>query len=172
MSTTRGQSSTSRQEQRPDGRTSSDLDRKEEKLAMDMPNIVVPSGQAPGSPGRSFSLKQRGGETGDSIMMFEETILAGTKSTFHLHHDSDEVAYVLSGEVTFKIGDEVTVGGPGTCAFMPRGVPHAWKNTGPETGRALFIYTPAGAGKVFEDMSRMQRALSSMNDDEIAALFR
>jgi hypothetical protein len=24
-----------------------------------------------------------------------------------------------------KIGDEITVGGPGTCAFMPRGVPHA-----------------------------------------------
>jgi cupin domain len=40
------------------------------------------------------------------------------------------VAYVLSGEISFKIGDEVTVGGPGTCAFMPRGVPHAWKNTG------------------------------------------
>jgi uncharacterized cupin superfamily protein len=50
-------------------------------------------------------------------MMFEETIPAGTKSTFHLHHHSDEVAYVLSGEVTFKIGDEVTVGGPGTCAL-------------------------------------------------------
>jgi hypothetical protein len=74
--------------------------------------IVVPPGQAPVSPGRSFALKLRGGETGDSIMMFEETIPAGTKSTFHLHHDSDEVAYVLSGEVTFKIGDEVTVGGP------------------------------------------------------------
>ena len=101
---------------------------------MDMPNIVVPSGQAPGSPGRSFSPKLRGGETGGSIMMFEETIPAGTKSTLHLHHHSDEVAYVLSGEITFKIGDEVTVGGPGSCAFMPRGVPHAWKSTGAETG--------------------------------------
>ena len=39
---------------------------------MDTPNIVVPPGQDPGSPGRSFSLKLRGGETGDSIMMFEE----------------------------------------------------------------------------------------------------
>jgi hypothetical protein len=27
-------------------------------------------------------------------MMFEETVPAGTKSTFHLHHDSDEVVYV------------------------------------------------------------------------------
>jgi len=75
--------------------------------------IVVQPGQGPVSSGRSFSLKLLGGETGDSIMMFEETIPAGTTSTFHLHHDSDEVAYVLSGEITFKIGDEVAVGGPG-----------------------------------------------------------
>jgi hypothetical protein len=39
----------------------------------------------------------------------------------------------MNGEITFKIGDEDTAGGPATCAFLPRGVPHAWKNTGAET---------------------------------------
>ena len=90
-------------------------------------------------------------------MLFEETCPAGTKSWFHLHHDRDEVAYVLSGEVTFKIGDEVTVGGPGTCAFMPRGVQHAWKNSGAETGRVLFVYTPAAAGGLVEEQQRTHR---------------
>ena len=101
--------------------------------------IVPPGGGSIFSmaPGRSAALKLLGRETGDSIMLFEETAPAGTDTTFHLHRDSDEVAYVLSGEITFKIGDEVTVGGPGTCAFLPRGVPHAWKNTGTETGRVL-----------------------------------
>jgi mannose-6-phosphate isomerase-like protein (cupin superfamily) len=47
----------------------------------------------------------------------------GTERTFHLHRDSDEVAYVLSGEITFKIGDEVTVGGPGSCATISRLTP-------------------------------------------------
>jgi quercetin dioxygenase-like cupin family protein len=89
-------------------------------------------------------------ERGDSIMLFEETAPVGTDTTFHLHRDSDEVGYVLSGEITFKIDEEVTVGGSGTCAFIPRGVPHAWKNTGAETGRVLFLYTPAGAGGFFE----------------------
>jgi quercetin dioxygenase-like cupin family protein len=143
-----------------DGRTSSDRGRKGEELAMDARGIVVPPGQDPVSPGRSFSLKLRGGETGDSIMMFEETIPAGTKSTFHLHHHSDEVAYVLSGEVTFKIGDEVAVGGPGTCTFMPRGVPHAWKSTGTETGRVLFLYTPASAGGLIEEQQRTGRGFA------------
>ena len=135
---------------------------------MDARGIVVPPDQGRVSPGRSFSLKLRGGETGDSIMMFEETIPAGTKSTFHLHHDSDEVAYVLSGEVTFKIGDEVTVGGPGTCTFMPRGVPHAWKSTGAETGRVLFLYTPAKAGGLIEEQHRTQRNFASMTERELS----
>ena len=139
---------------------------------MDARGIVVSPDQDPVSPGRSFSLKLRGGETGDSIMMFEETIPAGTKSTFHLHRDSDEVAYVLSGEITFKIGDEVTVGGPGSCAFMPRGVPHAWKSTGAETGRVVFLYTPAKAGGLIEEQQRTGRGFASMNEHELTELLR
>ena len=92
---------------------------------MDAKGFVVPPGGGSilsMAPGRSAALKLLGGDTGDSIMLFEETAPAGTETTFHLHRDSDEVAYVLSGEITFKIGDEVTVGGPETCAFLPRGV--------------------------------------------------
>ena len=120
------------------------------------------------TPGRSYALKLLGGATGDSIMMFEETVPAGTRSTFHLHHDSDEVAYVLSGEVTFMIGDEITVGGPGACAFMPRGVPHAWKSTGAETGRVLFLYTPAKAGGLLEEQHRTGLSFAAMSEREVA----
>ena len=139
---------------------------------MGTPNIGVPPGQDSTSPGRSFSLKLRGGGTGGSIMMFEETVPAGTKSTFHLHHDSDEVAYVLNGEVTFLVGDDVTVGGPGTCAFMPRGVRHAWKSTGAQAGRVLFLYTPARAGGLIEEQQRTGRKFGSMNERELAEILQ
>jgi len=135
-------------------------------------DIVVRPRQEPPPPLRSISIKLRGGETGDRIMMFEETVPAGTKSTFHLHHYSDETAYVLSGEVTFKIGDEVTVGGPGSCTFMPRGVPHAWRSTGAETGRVLFLYTPATAGGLIEEQQRTGRKFASMNERELADIFQ
>src|SRR6058998_2971524 len=146
-----------------------------EELAMDRQGIVVLPEHDPvsnTSPRRSVALKLLGGATGGSIMMFEETVPAGTKSTFHLHHNSDEVAYVLSGEVTFKIGDEVTVGGPGTCAFMPRGVPHAWKNSGAETGRVLFLYTPAASRSFIDAMGWCVRccSIASMNEREAAEL--
>jgi quercetin dioxygenase-like cupin family protein len=103
------------------------------------------------APGRFSALKLLRGDTDDSIMLFEETAPPGTETTFHLHHDSDEVAYVLEGEVTIKIGDEITVGTAGSCAFLPRNVPHAWKNTGAETARILFLYTPGKAGGFFEE---------------------
>ncbi len=134
--------------------------------------FVVPAGggkhfDSP-TPGRSFALKLLGHETDESIMLFEETLPAGTKSLLHLHRDSDEVAWVLAGEITFQIGDEVTVGGPGACAFMPRNLPHAWKNSGGDTGRVLFLYTPAGAGGLIEDLAERRPA----NADEHNKLFQ
>src|SRR5262245_26629602 len=130
--------------------------------------LVVPSGSGKHldmkAPGRFGALKLFGRETNESIMMFEETVPPGTKSWFHLHRDSDEVAWVLAGEITFKIGDDVTVGGPGTCAFMPRSVPHAWKNSGSETARVLFMYTPAAAGGYVEEL------LKPLTEDERNAL--
>src|SRR5258708_32039240 len=145
------------------------------RRAMAAQGIVVQPGQGQVSsmtPGHSIALKLLGDATGDSIMLFEETVPVGTKSAFHLHHDSDEVAYVLKGEVTFMIGDEVTVGGPGTCAFMPRGVPHAWKSTGAETGHVLFLYTPAKAGGLLEEQHRTQRNFAAMSEGELAEMLQ
>ena len=115
------------------------------------------------APGRFAALKLLGHETNGSIMLFEETVPPGTKSLFHLHRESDEVAWVLAGEITFRIGDEVTVGGPGTCAFFPRNVPHAWKSTGSDSGRVLFLYTPAVAGGYVEELLHRP---GTINDDE------
>ncbi|HSU69676.1 MAG TPA: cupin domain-containing protein [Tepidisphaeraceae bacterium] len=133
--------------------------------------FVIPAGGGKhfdsSTPGRSFAVKLLGRETDESVMMFEETLPAGTASLHHLHHDSDEIAWVISGEFTFKIGDEVTVGGPGTCAFMPRNIEHAWKNTGKETGRVLFLYTPAAAGGFIEALCEGR----PLNEDERTKLY-
>ena len=137
--------------------------------------IVIPPGEGTVrsfTPGRAITTKLRCADTADSMMVFEETVPSGAKSTFHLHHDSDEIAYVLAGEVTFLIGDEVTVGGLGACAFMPRGTAHAWKSTGSETGRVLFVYTPAKAGGLIEEQHRTQRNFSSMSESELADMLK
>jgi len=118
------------------------------------------------APGQKSVLKLQNGDTERRVMMFEETAPVGFATAFHLHHDSDEIAYVLNGEITFKIGDQVTVGGPGTYAFMPRHVPHAWKNTGAEAGRVLFVYTPGRAGGLFEEMAERADSLTAPDAGE------
>lgn len=142
---------------------------------MDTKGFVTLAGQEPTwtmAPGRTAALKLQSAQTGESVMVFEEVAPAGTESTLHLHHTSDEVMCVLSGEFIFKIGDQVSTGGPGTCAFMPRGIPHAWKNSGGDTGRALFMYTPAEAGKVFEELRGLQRPDLARSDPDVAEIFR
>ena len=134
---------------------------------METKGFVVPPGGGrllDMAPGRFSALKLLGGETAQSVMLFEETAPAGTETNFHLHRDSDEVAWVLEGEVTMKIGDEVTVGKTGSCAFFPRNVPHAWKNTGSETARILFLYTPATAGGFFEEL--LDNPADAINGDK------
>jgi hypothetical protein len=85
--------------------------------------FVVPAGggkrfDSP-TPGRSFALKLLGRETGESIMMFEETLPAGTTSLFHLHRDSDEVAWgPLAGRHPSRTSapwSPVIVGVPCSC---------------------------------------------------------
>jgi quercetin dioxygenase-like cupin family protein len=123
------------------------------------------------TPGRAIALKLQSGQTGESIMVFEEVAPAGTATTLHLHRTSDEVMCVLSGEFTFQIGEQVSAGRPGTYVFMPRGIPHAWKNSGADAGRAIFLYTPAEAGTAIEELSRVQHPVS-MSDPAVAQIFR
>jgi len=118
--------------------------------------VVVPPGggqHLEEASGQVVSMKLFGRDTGQSITLFEQKVPAGSKNSWlHLHRQSDEVAWVLEGEFTFKIGEELTAGGPGTCVFIPRNVPHAWKNSGSTPGRVVFLYTPAGAGGFVETM--------------------
>jgi hypothetical protein len=54
-------------------------------MNMDAKGFVVPPGGGSVlsmAPGRSAALKLLSGETGDSIMLFEETAPAGTETTF------------------------------------------------------------------------------------------
>ncbi|HWN15765.1 MAG TPA: cupin domain-containing protein [Candidatus Dormibacteraeota bacterium] len=138
--------------------------------------LVVPAGGGKHldmtTPGRFAVLKLLGHETNESVMLFEETIPAGTKSLFHQHRDSDEVAWILAGEITFRIGDEVTVGGPGTCAFLPRNVPHAWKNTGRETSRVVFLYTPAAAGGYVAELLNPPGPMNDAQRKELRERYR
>jgi hypothetical protein len=78
--------------------------------------------------------------------------------------------YVLSGEVTFMIGDEVTVGGAGTCAFMPRGVPHDGRVPARKPRGCCFsTLRPRWAG-CWRRATRTGHNFASMNEREVTEI--
>lgn len=61
----------------------------------------------------------------------------------HRHPEQDEVFIVEAGDYRFQCGDEQYLLKTGDSLFLPRGVPHTFRQLSP-TGRLRFLYTPAG----------------------------
>jgi len=58
----------------------------------------------------------------------------------HLHGNSDEVIYVLSGFCEQRIGDETVILKAGDTLRIPAGVPHQAKALGNEPLKSLVVY--------------------------------
>jgi quercetin dioxygenase-like cupin family protein len=65
-------------------------------------------------------------------------------------HDFDEAFYVLEGELTFQLEQDVFTRRAGELAFAPRGVAHTYANLSGAPARALLVITPAGFERYFD----------------------
>ena len=63
------------------------------------------------------------------------------------HHIEQQIAIVLSGELTFTVGGETRVMHAGECVVIPPHVEHGGF-AGPEGCEALDVFTPPRAGIV------------------------
>jgi mannose-6-phosphate isomerase-like protein (cupin superfamily) len=68
-------------------------------------------------------------------------------------HDFDEAFYVLEGELTFQVVDELVTAGPGELVFAPRGVAHTFANLSDAPARYMLVCTPAGFERYFARMA-------------------
>jgi len=68
----------------------------------------------------------------------------------HVHQNEDETFMVLSGEVTFYLGDSTKVLKRGDSIFAPRHIPHHFKNTGSTEAILVETASPAGIERFFE----------------------
>ena len=69
------------------------------------------------------------------------------------HHDFDEAFYVMEGQLTFRLREEMVTAGPGELVFAPRGVPHTFANLSDALARQLIVCTPAGFERYFARMA-------------------
>lgn len=90
-------------------------------------------------------------ENADALGVVEMEFAPGSSGPpLHLHPTHGEGFYVLQGELTVQIGEEVLTGGPGTWAFAPRDVPHTLGNLSTGTVRLLTLFAPGGFERRFE----------------------
>ena len=66
----------------------------------------------------------------------------GSSSSFHTHHDTEEVFFVISGQGKIRVNEEEEAIGPGSCIYIPIGSPHQLVNTGHETLRVIASASP------------------------------
>jgi mannose-6-phosphate isomerase-like protein (cupin superfamily) len=71
----------------------------------------------------------------------------------HLHHGFDEICRVLEGTVHILTGDQVTEVPAGGWHLRPRGLIHAFWNTGPKQARCVEIYVPGGHERYMNELA-------------------
>jgi mannose-6-phosphate isomerase-like protein (cupin superfamily) len=79
----------------------------------------------------------RGEQSGGAISAIENTVPARWDGPPLHHHEFDETFYVLDGELTFQLRDELFTAGPGALALAPAGVAHTLANLGDVPARYL-----------------------------------
>ncbi|MEZ0481086.1 quercetin 2,3-dioxygenase [Planococcus sp. SSTMD024] len=103
--------------------------------------------------GTLMEVKVMGEETGGLFSILEEIDPPNFAAPLHIHHNEDEYFYVLEGEVTFTIGEQVISAKPGTFVFAPKDLAHMYKVEGTEPAKILSMLAPAGLEKLFIDCS-------------------
>src|SRR5207302_199256 len=90
----------------------------------------------------------RGGESDGRLGLIEYPLSAREDGPpLHVHPAHGEGFYVLDGEVTLQLRDELITAPVGSLAFAPPGAPHTFANRRDREARLLVFFTPAG----FED---------------------
>jgi mannose-6-phosphate isomerase-like protein (cupin superfamily) len=91
----------------------------------------------------------------EGLMVFEAWVPPGGGPPPLHAHEGGEFFYTLEGQLSYfrRDGDSVTTmtGGPGTSGYVPREVPHTYRNLSLEPGRFLGVVIPAEAQEGFFD---------------------
>ena len=97
-------------------------------------------------------IKATAADTGGQMCIVEMTEPPGSEGPLHVHHREDEAFWILEGDVTLPIGDQIIEAHAGDYAFGPRDIPHRY-TVGAAGCRMLFICTPGGFEGLVRDMS-------------------
>jgi mannose-6-phosphate isomerase-like protein (cupin superfamily) len=97
----------------------------------------------------SSAYKVSGQDSSGQIFVMENANVKKGGSPRHLHHNENELFYVLEGEYIVEVGTERFHLTRGDCVFAPREIPHLWAFVGNTPGKMLVSFAPAGRMEEF-----------------------
>ena len=99
--------------------------------------------------GGLWTVLASGEKTGGSYCLIEQRLRKGPLAAPRQHADSDEVYYVLDGELSFLLGNRIERASKGSLVFIPRGFVHGVRVDSAEA-HCLNLHTPSGFEKFVE----------------------
>ena len=107
--------------------------------------------------GEAITVKIGGEQTGGRYAVIEEVSPVDGGPPLHLHRHEDEVFYVVEGEIEFQRGDQRFRAKAGSTAFLPKDVPHTFRNVGTTPSRVHVVIIPARFVGFFEDIHALPK---------------
>lgn len=106
-----------------------------------------------------------------SVSIVEHTLAPGLLGAPpHRHTREDETSYVLEGQLTVQVGEEVVTVSSGGLVVKPRGIFHAFWNASDQPVRFLEVISPGGFENYFAELARLIPADGQPDLGAIAAL--
>ncbi len=106
-----------------------------------------------------------GDRTAGSVMFGEARVPGHTSGPgLHVHTREDEAVFVISGVITFVVGDRTYRAGSGELVWLPREVPHTFANLDDEPAWAFGTTTPAGLEAMFAEQAEYFASLQGPPD--------
>ena len=118
-------------------------------------------------PGEKIGMRLESAHTGNAFSLTEIIVAPQAGPPLHIHHDADEVLFVLEGTVDFVCNNERFRTGPGGFAALPKGVPHAFRNFENTPARMIVILSPGG----FEQVMRAMMGRPASDFPSVAAKY-
>jgi quercetin dioxygenase-like cupin family protein len=112
--------------------------------------------------GGLFTFQADSTDTAGQFALVEIEGCPGGEPPLHVHHNEDELFYMLEGELRVRRGDQELTLGPGESAFLPRGVRHTFKIPS-RSARWLNYITPGGFESYFRELGH---AISNRGEED------
>ncbi|MDP9047658.1 MAG: cupin domain-containing protein [Bacteroidota bacterium] len=122
--------------------------------------------------GGRFDCKLSGKDTGGALCIYDTVRHEKGGPALHIHHQQDELFYVIKGEFIIKVGEDTFNLSAGDFAFAPRKTPHAFAKINDEEAQMLVMFQPAGSMEdFFKQMSKLGKDIPKNQETTLKTLW-